>query len=344
MKKNLIALTVLASSITSAHAASSVTMYGTVDVNYQGTSRYSFTQGMSNAGNLSSQNSKFGIKGSEDLGNGLSAIFKLEGRFDADTGSFQEQMFSRESTVGLQGAFGKVRFGRAPSAMWTTIGLYNPGNGVSTYWNPYSSSSRHSNSMFYDYDNGGLNIGGNITTKGGYNDRTKNYAATVTANEGVAGTKVAYGLHASYMQKDKFSVGVAYQNDALDKHEFGVGAYYTFKPVTIGGAYTRGKQGAGTRYVDLTAYISAQVTAADSVYVKYMRQTLRGATSAASQRADNWTLGGQHNLSKRTSIYADVSRYKVKTGKADSGFLALPSLWTTGKGYYAYDVGVKHAF
>src|SRR5690606_25713831 len=59
--------------------------------------------------------SRLGFKGSEDLGGGLSAVFKLEGSLAVDTGTSDALKFNRESYVGLAGGFGEIRFGK----IWT---------------------------------------------------------------------------------------------------------------------------------------------------------------------------------------------------------------------------------
>ena len=87
MKKSMIALAVLGSVASVAQAASSVTLYGRLDVGYQKTKGVSISQGtpLNKDGFSTEGETRLGIKGSEDLGNGLSATFQLEGRFDGST-------------------------------------------------------------------------------------------------------------------------------------------------------------------------------------------------------------------------------------------------------------------
>ena len=63
--------------------------------------------------------SRWGIKGTEDLGNGLTVVFILENGIKSDTGVDDDVMFNRESSLFVQGGFGKVAFGR--------IGSFNGG-------------------------------------------------------------------------------------------------------------------------------------------------------------------------------------------------------------------------
>ncbi|MDB5869735.1 MAG: porin, Gram-negative type [Polaromonas sp.] len=138
MKKSLIALAVLAASGV-ASAQSTVTLYGLVDA-YVGTTKIkvsapgvastSFRNSVIDSGGFSI--SRFGLKGSEDLGGGLKANFVLESGFNTDTGVINNagsgaglpgyqnpytgvvsnSVFSRQSWVGLSGGFGELRLGK----------------------------------------------------------------------------------------------------------------------------------------------------------------------------------------------------------------------------------------
>ena len=117
-KKSMAALAVLSLSAGLA-SASEVTLYGIVDngLLYKHskdetkgvttkTDSFALESGISSA-------SRFGIKGSEDLGNGMTVSFKLENGFNADDGSFgDDRLFNRESSLTLSGDFGKLSFGR----------------------------------------------------------------------------------------------------------------------------------------------------------------------------------------------------------------------------------------
>lgn len=116
MKKSLIAGAVLSVLSTAAfsQAASSVTLYGIVDSNF---SRAETHGGVSTTGLDQLPNprgSRFGMRGSENIGGGLRASFQLEaGLAPADgTTTSGNQLFNRQAWVGLSGGFGEVSFGR----------------------------------------------------------------------------------------------------------------------------------------------------------------------------------------------------------------------------------------
>ena len=109
MKKSLLALAALTAFAGAASAQSSVTLYGRVDL--------SVVKGIgSDAKNIANgSGSRLGLRGTEDLGGGLSALFNIEHRFNADTGADSTgnvRFWNGRSLVGLQGGFGQVVFGR----------------------------------------------------------------------------------------------------------------------------------------------------------------------------------------------------------------------------------------
>lgn len=132
MKKTLAAVAVLGAFAGSALAAD-VQLYGIVDTGFQykhfdsdvagfdATDSFSMETGMQSG-------SRFGFKGTEDLGNGLTVGFILENQFDSDTGALKDDLlFRRESSLFLQGDFGKIAFGRMGSinqgvSSWGKIG------------------------------------------------------------------------------------------------------------------------------------------------------------------------------------------------------------------------------
>ena len=146
MKKNIIALAVLAASAASgiASAQSTVTLYGLADVYLGSTTTKqspvggastSLRQTVINSGGFNG--SRFGLKGSEDLGGGLKANFMLEGGYDISTGaantydspynfvpattanpkglSRSNATFGCNAWVGVSSSFGEVKLGN----MWT---------------------------------------------------------------------------------------------------------------------------------------------------------------------------------------------------------------------------------
>ncbi len=355
MKKSLIALSILASFAGVASAATNVTLYGYVDAGYENWSGKGTTgsgvdvnaaaDGSLVQGGKSESNSMYGIKGEEDLGNGVSAMFKFEGRFAADVGavSSSDNMFHRESTVGLKGSFGEVKIGRAKSQIEQTLGGVAPGGRVADVDFYSVVATRHSNGLFYSYNNSGFEFGADVTTKGGAYD--------AEASTG----KIGYGVRLGWSGEvagTTLTARIGHQDDgqAATQRESGALVAATMGPVTVGLAYAQGrgdaadlaayKFGSATVPADkattLSALVAGQITSADSVYVKYQQRKAKDAAGASLYNGNVIAAGYGHTLSPRTSVYADVSRAKIKQ-LGDGG--------ATGDGVATgYSFGLAHSF
>ena len=156
-KKSLIAIAALGALAGSAVAAD-VTLYGLVDYGFNYQHRDIDVQGYDEADGFemrSGQNSgsRFGLKGTEDLGNGLTVGFILENQFNSDDGSLtdDDHFFRRESSLLLQGGFGKVAMGRMGSI-----------NGGTSSWAKYGVLSAFGTSWDYSAQAGSWAIGGGL--------------------------------------------------------------------------------------------------------------------------------------------------------------------------------------
>ena len=147
MKKTLAAVAVLGAFAGSALAAD-VQLYGLIDTGLQylhsdidmankdATDRFSMESGMASG-------SRFGFKGTEDLGNGLTVGFVLENGFTSDDGAEKGVFFDRESSLFLQGGFGKVAFGHMGSINNGTSswGKYGMISAFGTSWGDYAAQA-----------------------------------------------------------------------------------------------------------------------------------------------------------------------------------------------------------
>lgn len=149
MKKTLAAVAVLGAFAGSALAAD-VQLYGIVDTGFQylnadsdiatkdSVNKFSMESGMQSG-------SRFGLKGTEDLGNGVTVGFILESQFSSDTGALadEDHFFRRESSLFLEGGFGKVAFGRMGSinggvSSWAKYGVMSA---FGTSWGNFSAQA-----------------------------------------------------------------------------------------------------------------------------------------------------------------------------------------------------------
>ncbi len=164
MKKTLAAVAVLGAFAGSAIAAD-VTLYGVVDLglNYSHVDMDGVGDDLDTFEMKSGQQSgsRWGLKGTEDLGNGLTVGFVLENGFTADDGvDGGSAMFDRESMLFLEGNFGKLAFGRIGSfnqgqGSFSKIGMLTPfgtsfGDYAAQAGNIFASSTRYANSIVYE--------------------------------------------------------------------------------------------------------------------------------------------------------------------------------------------------
>lgn len=370
MKKSLVALAVLGSFAGIASAATSVTLYGNVEAAYTDWSGSNGHKALAAGSVTQAGGGSIGVKGQEDLGNGLAATFKLEGDVKADTGSTTSgQLFNKESTVGLKGAFGEVKVGRAKSQMELALGGVVPGHQLADVDLYSVVAARHSNGLFYSYDNAGFSFGADVTTKGGSGATAAYGGYTGSLTEGsnvitvtampvptsIASAGAGWGVRAGYAGQVGGGVTLlaraAYQRDGYKfqgKQQYEAGGLvaavvpYSNNALTIGAAYAQGRGFSDVAYgvldrvpAEKARTISAVVASTfgpnDSAYIKYQQRkaTEFAATGGDVTKVRVWAAGYQHNLSKRTSVYADVVNAKTK---GVSG-----SLW-------GYGVGINHNF
>lgn len=139
-----------------AHAQSSVELYGVVDLSIAKVDGKPVE--LAGGSPLTSGSSRYGFRGTEDLGNGLKASFNLEAQFDPTTGTAQGALFSRASNVSLSGGFGSVKLGRTltPSyggfRAWELSGAANY-NVVNSQFGYAGLNARNSSEISYSSPN-----------------------------------------------------------------------------------------------------------------------------------------------------------------------------------------------
>jgi predicted porin len=152
----------------SAFAQSSVTLYGIVDTSV----RYLTNANANNDSQVSMgvgpiTGSRWGLKGAEDLGGGLSAVFRLENGFNVWNGQLASSgtLFNRMAYVGLSSnQYGTVTLGRQNTPLFDQLGnVYDPltvGNYDQDGWLPgaLGYGLRQNNSVKYNGQFGGLNV------------------------------------------------------------------------------------------------------------------------------------------------------------------------------------------
>lgn len=248
-KKSLIAVAALSALAGSAMAAD-VQIYGRIDTGLRLTGvNYDSVANMDDETNfeMASGNytgSRLGIKGSEDLGNGLTVGFVLENGFDSDTGAQKcDGLFGREAIVYLEGDFGKIAAGKMgimnSTAGSFAIGNFNP---FGTGWGEVGSQNqiwgagfetRYNNMISYrSPDFAGFKVHAQYSFGGNFKD------GKVVGEEGKTTTNRYYGLGVTYTNGGLNLIGIVDSVNEAQK----AGEYEkedTFR-VTVGGSYDFG--------------------------------------------------------------------------------------------------------
>lgn len=306
MKKSLLALAVLGAFAGAASAQSSVTLYGKVDL---GVGK---AAGTTDKAVMDGSGSRVGLRGVEDLGGGMRALFGFEHRFSPDTGAQAGAvMWNGYSTVGLGGAFGTVNLGRQYTAAFSLAqNAFDPFGGdtvgglrgASLTGTGAGARIRTENSLRYDGAFGGLKIAADI------------------AEMPAGGVDRPYSVAAQYAAGPVL-VGVSYDNPTgANDNLLTAGIGYTFGPARLTAAIGNGDTNANAKIKQALLGASVNV-GAGQVLLGYAQQKL--GTAATTKKS---SIGYRHNLSKRTQLYTDFSR--VNTGVEKN----------------AYDFGVLHTF
>jgi predicted porin len=351
MKKSLVALALFGAFAATAQAQSSVVIYGTVDAGVTKSTGTSTAIGARN-------NNKLGFMGTEDLGNGLKAIFQLEMRYSPDTGTLEgngtRPLFQGQSRVGLQGAFGTVRLGRGLTSMQESILRFEPWSGIPSKAgfnntdmqlagynsDPLSaipdttSKNRFSNAVFYNTPMiAGFQVNATVGTKEGNNNPAIVGTGTTSAPQFPANSvpsAVPYSLSATY-DNGPIAVLAAYERNAVESKMYIVGASYkVIEPLKLMASYTHQDQGSTLlNNTDTKSYlVGANYTMGPGKFLAgYGQKDPDGA--AKTKQA---SLGYEYSLSKRTYVYVDASNKKI------------PAVSNNATSINSYGVGVSHNF
>ncbi|SFU25920.1 porin [Paraburkholderia aspalathi] len=250
MIKTSVAFLTLSALGSAAHAQSSVTLYGIVDTgilinnNVKGLHQYAFSQATS---------SRWGMKGTEDLGGGLSAIFTLESGFSSGTGTLSQGglLFGRKAFVGLSSkTWGTVTAGRqysasndltstfASGADWAASGL-GYGTRASDVDN-VNTSNRVQNSIKYTSPNyRGLQVGV-LYSLGG---QAGNFSQNSVVDAAVSYTNGPLKLGAGYtFVKDPYYATFGNQGNSSTPSSSATGANDNMNNKIYGGYASAGSQ------------------------------------------------------------------------------------------------------
>ena len=175
MKQSALALAVLAalSLNNSAHAQSKTQVYGLIDAGLEYVNNAADDGGsMARVVSGGKNTSRWGLRGSEDLGGGLKAVYQLEGGILMDSGESDGPLFKRQANVGLEGDFGRVIIGRSFTTTYELVIKFDPMGFAPNYsWatggsasgpSKYGMTTSFDNMVKYTGTSGGFTYGASV--------------------------------------------------------------------------------------------------------------------------------------------------------------------------------------
>jgi predicted porin len=374
-----------------AHAQSSVTLYGIVDAGMRITTNAGGKQQVALSGGNESA-SRFGFLGREDLGGGYKALFVLENGFTTTTGVTQAGLlFGRQAYVGLGTPVGTVTLGRQYLTLSSFLGPFSSGSDWAARGTGYGyhpgglddvDGTERANSAIKFVSNNyhGLQFGATYGVGGVAGDVTRNelmsfgvnyengpakfaaaYLLVKNPNYALFGNNGTSSTTASNITSPVFS-GYA---SAASQQVLGAGGSYAIGPVTLGGIYTNtkfkdiggttisgaappsGVRGSTASFntAELNAkYMVTPVFMLGIAYAYTRVSSYNGLSGAAYQQ---WNLGAQYSLSKRTDLYFDILR-ETAAGYDSTGHRAVAALTfatpSTSNAQTTFTFGIRHQF
>jgi predicted porin len=324
-----------------AHAQSSVTVYGILDV----TVRYADNAAAGGAslktvGDGAYTGSRLGFRGTEDLGGGLKAFFNIEQGIDPSSGTLQQatttanygqglapngRAWGRASLVGLSTPFGTLALGRQ----------YTLAHDMSGRFQPQSNPNQDSLSVFSGHHVSRQDNMAKYTNQFG----PVGVALSATAGEGTNGK--AWGVAGNYTSGPIDAVAYAQEMESFNGAEtrkiYGLGGSYAVAPGLKAylGAMQRSHDVSLQKNKVWTAGVNFNVTNELILTASYTQDKQTGANVGSRKVA---FVGADYLLSKRTDLYVEIDNNKV------SGAFPLPSFMGTRGSATGMSAGLRHRF
>ena len=313
--------------------AQSVTLYGLIDtgieyVSHANANGNGLTRIPSVTGTLPS---RWGLRGAEDLGNGMKAVFTLESGFNTDTGTSGQggRLFGRQAWVGLASDYGTVTLGRQYSMVFLSLAdadILGPSQYAIGSLDAYIPNARTDNTIAYKGTFSGLTVGATYSFG---RDAAGGVPASGTCAGEAAGNASACRAMSAMVKYDAATFGVA---GAYEEQRGGTGATASFfngsAPIALTDAGDKDRRIVANGYVKLgnaklgVGWIGRHVQAVagdvrSNLYFVNGSYPLTGALTLdaglirlvnadQSRSATMAVVRGVYALSKRTALYAQT--------------------------------------
>ena len=315
MKKSLVLTAIAATLAAPAFAQSSVTIYGRLNVSVES---FKFDGASKRDWQEVDNSSRIGFAGEEDLGGGNKAIFKIEHGFDATTGTVKGSRFwGRESTVGLATRYGTLKLGNLDN------------NEAYHATADYVSWINHDTGTTADVLYRGPNYYGSMQNAVSYNTPDiKGFVGWVQVGESYGGVDGKPLAVAAYYDRGALHLGAGFDKHGDDKVS-SVRANYDLGAFGIGGYFSHAT---GSYEFNTWRLVGMYTLGANEFHLNY-GGTNKVKIEGLGEASKAWqaTAGYNYNLSKRTKVYAFVTKVKDDDGAFTGTF-------------NDFGVGVRHNF
>lgn len=347
-----------------ASAQSSVTLYGVIDTGVE----YVSNVGANGSGLVRMPNltatvpSRWGIRGTEDLGGGLKSIFVLESGFSPDSGTSNQggRLFGRQALVGLTNQYGQLSFGRQYTMLFWAIldsDILGPNVYGSGSLDSYLPNTRADNAVSYKANFNGFVVGTTYSFGRDAVNAGPSPSGTNCAGENAADKKACrewsamlgydsktWGVTAAYdSQRGGPGAFGGLTNSGLTDDRLSLGGYMLFSRAKIGAGWIRhDNEGSATRISDLYyAGASYDITPAVNLAGQVYYLNYHGS----SNQATLYALRATYSFSKRTSVYATAGfinnggQLAMSVSGGSPGSNPRP-----GANQWGSMIGIKHIF
>jgi GBP family porin len=374
MKKTLILAAVAASFASAAYAQSSVTLYGVVDAGFTYVNNEASATGAGHnpayaltSGNV--DDSRWGMRGKEDLGHGLAAVFTLESGFNVANGQAEAsgRSFNRQAFAGLSTPYGTLTLGRQYDSVVDYLGpLSAVGSWGGTYFahpgdnDNGNGSLRINNSVKYQSVN---DDGFSFSGLYGFSNQPGGFASNRAYSVGAGYENGGLKLVAGYLQAQVLDRGAngAIQDGAPDtgvagtatkQRTWGAGGSYTFGPAVVGAVFTQSRfQFAlgddSVRYSNYEVNARYNLTPAFSLGAAYTYTQALQRTSATPNGSSHWNQFGLQSgyaLSRRTDLYAEGVVQVGASGNGVDTQVFGTDAPASGRNQVVVSTGIRHRF
>ena len=379
MKKTLIALAVASAVPALAQAQTSVTLSGDLKT---GLAQTNISNGGGSGMQMTDGSSKFIISGTEDLGGGLKAIFRIDTRFRPDEAKSAAASLAAVADgatwVGLEGGFGQVRLGRIDQHYIWGVDEHAARATPLQHWNvsvlsfingtSIANTSRTPNLVRWDSRNiAGFTVGLGYSTAAfaydgctaapsltapsptcGLGDNAKGNGMAANVNYAAGPLRAGVSFWNAYnepktVKQNSVRGWAGYNLGIID-----IGVTVDQSSFTAAGA-TAGTQGAENKRMAWSIPVKAAVGPGTLLFTYTQAQDAKVAgTSAANTGAKFTVIGYDYPFSKRTSLGVSYAKLDNATGASYTLFTGaalanLPAV-TAGQDISSFTVGLRHAF